>query len=1117
MIEIVMALISGGEGGSFSVLRTLRLLRILRSLKLIGSSDKLKAMIATTAGSMSAIGNFAILLMLFLYIFALVGMTMFGGTSCDCVMIDNLVNGTIDEEHPLIKEDPTCGARYTDVWTSESLPDDALMSDRTHFDNLGWSFITSFLVMTRENWQAVLYDVMAKCGSLSVIYFYLLIIITNYVLLALFVGTLLENFEKFFLDMGKDGGDDDDWEEEDPEEAKPPGRCSRCCTWFGSKFRTEESEAAAAAAAAAGVLPQGTPSKSKYEIEGGKSDEVVPLQPDADAKIQVAVVSEIKYNCLKSLCRRISTNPKFENAVIINILLSSLLLAIQHPSEDPDDTLPQVFQVLDTCFLAFFTFEMVTKVIGLGLIFAPGSYLRSAWNFLDGFIVISGLIVAISGMEGGVFRVLRTFRVLRPLRSIQRFDGMRTVATSLLQSVPSILTVMALVLFFMIIVSIFFTQLFKGTMHVCSDAYVDPVYYEFYNTLRYVDRDCKPGPGEPCGIKQETAKDDIFTMLPSSVQRVECVGTFVDEESGEMVSDEWANGDWHFDHLGVGLLVLFELFSLEAWPDILLALLDATDQDHGPEHGANPAAAPIFFVVIMFGAFFLLNLFVGVIVTAYNEVQRDEPEDPKARHMQIRAKDITKLVLSAEPERKEHLRHCCRGPFIRLVEWPWFEPIVMAFILINVVVMAVDWVDPRSGQSPDSLTNVTDGINSVFTVIFTVELVIKNIALLPWNYLRDGWNIFDFIIVAGSLADEGMRIAGKGLPLNPTIIRIFRIFRLARLLRLSKKAKGLQNLVKTFVATLPSLGHVGFLLGLFFFMYAVLGVQLFWHVQGDGQEVLGDYADFSNFGMAGLTLFRISSGEAWNACMHECMVGPPNCDPGTPGDEYEYPSSAVLRHGMTYTLLGPLGGEGEDDPATAINEALLSNHCGSSGIAVFFFLTFILIASMTTLNLIIAVILFAFFDYSENALTDTLEGDRVQNFVESWAKLDPMGAGLVDCSKIPSLLVANGAPLGAAKWNVAEDLEQKLWDTELLLDRNGKVEFHEFLRVCVFVRFGVLVPERVNKTQDEEPKLPAPGLLPEAEAKGLPESTDHMEVALPGAATESDAAVLPPPSEIVEP
>jgi hypothetical protein len=57
----------------------------------------------------------------------------------------------------------------------------------------------------------------------------------------------------------------------------------------------------------------------------------------------------------------------------------------------------------------------------------------------------------------------------------------------------------------------------------------------------------------------------------------------------------------------------------------------------------------------------------------------------------------------------------------------------------------------------------------------------------------------------------------------------------------------------------------------------------------------------------------------------------------------------------------------------------------------------------------------------------------------------------------------------------------------------------------------------VPKTQDEEQKLPAPGLLPEAEAKELPESTDHMEVALPGAATESDAAVLPPPSEIVEP
>ena len=73
------------------------------------------------------------------------------------------------------------------------------MSPRTNFDSMQWSFMTVFLIMTRENWQAVLYDIMDQCGSATWMYFYLVIIVTNYILLALFVGTLLENFEKFFL------------------------------------------------------------------------------------------------------------------------------------------------------------------------------------------------------------------------------------------------------------------------------------------------------------------------------------------------------------------------------------------------------------------------------------------------------------------------------------------------------------------------------------------------------------------------------------------------------------------------------------------------------------------------------------------------------------------------------------------------------------------------------------------------------------------------------------------------------------------------------------------------------------------------------------------------------
>ena len=78
-VELWMAWLGGGEGGAMSGLRAFRLLRILRSLKLINNVGALRDMMATTAGSLQAIRDFAILLMIMLYIYALTGLTLFGG------------------------------------------------------------------------------------------------------------------------------------------------------------------------------------------------------------------------------------------------------------------------------------------------------------------------------------------------------------------------------------------------------------------------------------------------------------------------------------------------------------------------------------------------------------------------------------------------------------------------------------------------------------------------------------------------------------------------------------------------------------------------------------------------------------------------------------------------------------------------------------------------------------------------------------------------------------------------------------------------------------------------------------------------------------------------------
>ena len=130
--------------------------------------------------------------------------------------------------------------------------------------------------------------------------------------------------------------------------------------------------------------------------------------------------------------------------------------------------------------------------------------------------------------------------------------------------------------------------------------------------------------------------------------------------------------------------------------------------------------------------------------------------------------------------------------------------------------------------------------------------------------------------------------------------------------------------------------------------------------------------------------------------------------------------------------------------------------CGT-GASSFYHITFTIICAFTTLNLIIAVILFAFFDFSESAKRPTLEGDKVQKFEDSWANFDKNADGELPCSFLPKLILANGPPLGVKKFADAEEREQDLWETGILLDRNGKIQFKELLHAMVMVAFGLNV------------------------------------------------------------
>ena len=98
---------------------------------------------------------------------------------------------------------------------------------------------------------------------------------------------------------------------------------------------------------------------------------------------------------------------------------------------------------------------------------------------------------------------------------------------------------------------------------------------------------------------------------------------------------------------------------------------------------------------------------------------------------------------------------------------------------------------------------------------------------------------------------------------------LLRVVRVVRIFRLVKVSRHLRAIFSTLLISLPSLGNVGALLFMVFFMYAVAGQQLFGGVT-DG-EFVTEHANFRDFRHSILLLFRMSTGESWNGIMHDCV------------------------------------------------------------------------------------------------------------------------------------------------------------------------------------------------------------------------------------------------------
>ena len=143
-----------------------------------------------------------------------------------------------------------------------------------------------------------------------------------------------------------------------------------------------------------------------------------------------------------------------------------------------------------------------------------------------------------------------------------------------------------------------------------------------------------------------------------------------------------------------------------------------------------------------------------------------------------------------------------------------------------------------------------------------------------------------------------------------------------------------------------------------FFIYAIIGMQLFGNIGLDAHTPIERHNNFRTIFSAFLMLFRCSTGEAWPDIMMACI-------PGRPCDEL-----ALVYNKTTGELVDP------------------EKTCGSN-ITYFYFVSFIFLCSFIMLNIVVAVIMDSF-DYLTRD-SSILGSHHLGEFISVWCEYDPLG------------------------------------------------------------------------------------------------------------------------------
>lgn len=489
-----------------------------------------------------------------------------------------------------------------------------------------------------------------------------------------------------------------------------------------------------------------------------------------------------KIKLAQKYLRKFVNTKLFDNSMLLCVIINTAILALDGLFYD--ETTVNTFNDFNETLTLIFAAEMGLKLLGE----TPKRYLSDKMNVFDGCVVTISLVelYALSGTKGlsafRTVRIFRTFRVLRVTRLLRSLEFMKTIINVVSRCIDSLIYIGFLLLLLNVIYSLIGMQIFSGNLN---------------NTL--------------AGVRQ------------------------------------------NFDDFNASFLSVYQLMTVENWNDILTVTMISS----------VPAGITCLYLIswIFFGNYVFLNLILAILLQAFSEeleeqklhAEQDEIEDFEEKEREQKRKEELekeqeKRIQAMEAEELEHELlsktkkekekplfegiHCYHSLFIFsksnwfrqgcyiIVHSNLFENFILFLIVVSSLKLAIDTYLPNE----DEINLISTYIDNTFSGLFAMECLLKIISfgffMDEGSYLRDNWNILDFIIVVSSIVD--MAVADINLP----VIKILRLLRTLRPLRFISHNLNMKIVVTSLLESVGPMINVIIVVLLIFLMFSIFGMSL---------------------------------------------------------------------------------------------------------------------------------------------------------------------------------------------------------------------------------------------------------------------------------------------------